>query len=229
MDKKFNRNGEIRATQVMLVSDGAKPEVMTLNQALDLAYEQDLDLVEINPNQDPPVCKVMDYGAFLYKEAKRQHENQKNSREQEVKEIRLRPVTDEGDVKTKVRQIQKFLEEGHKVRMVMRFKGREITFNKLGFELIERMQQLVGEVAKVEANPKMEGRQIVCILAPEAKVAKLDKKADKSESKADKPTPVIKIKASREAKELAQTQETAPQQTADVVAENVAVVKAPKP
>lgn len=173
MEKKFNKNEQIRAPEVLLVGvEGAKPELMSLESALSRAYDQDLDLVEIGPNQTPPVCKAMDFGAYLYQESKKRHESQKSGRERELKEMRLRPATDEGDFATKSRQLKEFLESGHKVKLSIRFRGREIAFSKQGFAQIERMRESVGEAGKLESPPRMDGRQIVCLFAPEAKSPK---------------------------------------------------------
>ena len=167
MEKRFRKNEQItRVAQVMLVEEGQKPQVMGLEQALSLAYERELDLVEIGPNQSPPVCKIMDFGAHLYQESKKLAQSQKKGREQEVKEMRFRPATDEGDFNTKSKQLRAFLEKGHKVKVTIRFRGREIAHSRIGFEMIQRVSQVVEEAGQLESPAKMEGRQLVTIFAP---------------------------------------------------------------
>ena len=133
---------------------------------MQLADEAGLDLVEISPNASPPVCKIMDFGKFKYEQQKRESEAKKKQKVIEVKEIKFRPNTDTHDYDVKMRSIMKFLGEGDRVKITLRFRGREMAHQELGRELLERVAQDVEEVAKVENMPKMEGRQMVMMIAP---------------------------------------------------------------
>ena len=130
------------------------------------AFELGLDLVELQPNAEPPVCKILDYGKFKYQAQKRANEARKKQKIIEVKEIKLRPNIDEHDDQVKMRAVQKFLDAGDKVKITLRFRGREMAHIDLGSQLLERVKGEVDEFAKIEANPKMEGRQMIMVLAP---------------------------------------------------------------
>ncbi len=130
------------------------------------AFELGLDLVELQPNAEPPVCKILDYGKFKYQAQKRANEARKKQKIIEVKEIKLRPNIDEHDYQVKMRAVQKFLDAGDKVKITLRFRGREMAHIDLGSQLLERVKGEVDEFAKIEANPKMEGRQMIMVLAP---------------------------------------------------------------
>jgi translation initiation factor IF-3 len=129
----------------------------------------DIDLVEIAPQASPPVCRLMDYGKFKYAESKRQHEAKMKQKQVHVKEIKFRPGTDEGDYKIKLRNITRFIEDGDKAKITLRFRGREITHQELGMALLKRVEEDTKEFAQVEQFPKMEGRQMVMVLAPAKK------------------------------------------------------------
>ncbi len=133
------------------------------------AEELDIDLVEIAPQASPPVCRLMDYGKFKYAESKRQHEAKMKQKQVHVKEIKFRPGTDEGDYKIKLRNITRFIEDGDKAKITLRFRGREITHQELGMALLKRVEEDTKEFAQVEQFPKMEGRQMVMVLAPAKK------------------------------------------------------------
>ena len=130
------------------------------------AFELGLDLVELQPNAEPPVCKILDYGKFKYQAQKRANEARKKQKIIEVKEIKLRPNIDEHDYQVKMRAVQKFLDAGDKVKITLRFRGREMAHIDLGSQLLERVKGEVDEFAKIEASPKMEGRQMIMVLAP---------------------------------------------------------------
>lgn len=167
MEKNHRRNREITGDKILLVGVSEKPLEMSLREAQSRADDEGLDLVEIAVNdKGQPVCKVMDYGAFLYHEAKRMHENQKKNRDHEIKEMRFRPVTDEGDFNTKVKQMVGFLEKGHKVKVAIRFKGREITFAQAGFEMMGKISAALESIAKSEIQQKVEGRQLTGMFSP---------------------------------------------------------------
>ena len=160
-------NGEIDAPQVRLVgADGEMRGVVTLRDALTAAEEAGLDLVEVAPTADPPVCKVLDFGKFKYEAQKKRNEARKKQKIIEVKEIKLRPTIDVHDYDVKMRSAKRFLEEGDKVKVTMRFRGRELAHQELGMDLLNRVRDQFDEIAKVEQMPRMEGRQMIMILAP---------------------------------------------------------------
>ena len=134
-----------------------------------LAEEAGVDLVEIAPMAQPPVCRIMDYGKFKYQEQKRQHEQKLKQKQVQVKEIKFRPGTDEGDYNIKMRNITRFLEDGDKVKVTLRFRGREMAHQQLGAQLLERVKEELAEIGTVEQFPKMEGRQMVMMIAPKKK------------------------------------------------------------
>lgn len=140
--------------------------IVTLSEAFAQAEEIDIDLVEIAPNANPPVCRLMDYGKFKYAESKRLHEQKLKQKNVQIKEVKFRPATDTGDYTIKVRNITRFLEGGDKVKCTLRFRGREITHQEFGLALLRRVQADLIEIAVVEQFPKMEGRQMVMVLAP---------------------------------------------------------------
>jgi translation initiation factor IF-3 len=140
--------------------------VVTPEQAMDMAYEAELDLVEISPNADPPVCKIMDYGKYKYEQQKRESEARKKQKVIEVKEVKFRPNTDTHDYDVKMRNVMRFLEAGDKVKVTLRFRGREMAHQDLGRELLQRVAGDVDGVGKVENMPKMEGRQMVMMIGP---------------------------------------------------------------
>ncbi len=137
-----------------------------MTQALKIAEEAGLDLVEIVPNANPPVCKILDYGKFRFLEQKKASEARKRQKVVEIKEIKLRPGIDEHDYDTKMKAVRRFFEEGDKVKVTLRFRGREMAHQDIGFRLLERVKAETGALAKVEAEPSMEGRQMVMVLAP---------------------------------------------------------------
>ena len=144
--------------------------IVALAEAFAKAEEADIDLVEIAPNAVPPVCRLMDYGKFKYAESKKQHEVKLKQKQVQVKEIKFRPGTDDGDYAIKVRNIIRFIEDGDKAKITLRFRGREITHQEFGLALLRRVEADTKEVAVVEQFPKMEGRQMVMVLGPHKKV-----------------------------------------------------------
>jgi len=149
--------------------EGESLGIISISEALEKAAELDIDLVEIAPQASPPVCRLMDYGKFKYAESKRQHEAKMKQKQVHVKEIKFRPGTDEGDYKIKLRNITRFIEDGDKAKITLRFRGREITHQELGMALLKRVEEDTKEFAQVEQFPKMEGRQMVMVLAPAKK------------------------------------------------------------
>ncbi len=140
--------------------------VKTLDEALRIAEGAGLDLVEVSPNAEPPVCKILDYGKFRYEEQKKKHEARKKQKIIEVKEIKLRPNIDQHDYDVKMRAVQRFVEGGDKVKVTMRFRGRELAHQELGMEVLNRVRDQFEEQTKVEQFPRMEGRQMIMVLAP---------------------------------------------------------------
>nr|WP_241560066.1 translation initiation factor IF-3 [Solirhodobacter olei] len=147
-------------------AEGENLGVVTPNRAMMLAEEVGLDLVEISPNATPPVCKIMDFGKFKYEQQKREAEARKKQHIIEIKEIKFRPGTDTHDYEVKMRSVLKFLEGGDKVKITLRFRGREMAHQQLGLELLNRVAADVGELGKVENMPKLEGRQMVMMIGP---------------------------------------------------------------
>ncbi len=169
-DKEVRINGDITAPQIRLVGvDGEALGIVTLAEAFAKAEEADIDLVEIAPQAAPPVCRLMDYGKFKYAESKKQHEARLKQKQVQVKEVKFRPGTDEGDYNVKLRNLIRFLQEGDKAKITLRFRGREITHQELGLALLKRVEADLQEYAVVEQFPKMEGRQMVMVLAPHKK------------------------------------------------------------
>ncbi|MFN3293885.1 MAG: translation initiation factor IF-3 [Gemmobacter sp.] len=160
-------NDRIRAPEIRLIgANGENIGVVTPSRALMLAEEAGLDLVEISPNAEPPVCKIMDFGKFKYEQQKREAEARKKQKIIEIKEIKFRPGTDDHDYDVKMRSVLKFLGEGDKVKITLRFRGREMAHQQLGMDLLNRVAADVAEVGKIESMPKLEGRQMVMMIAP---------------------------------------------------------------
>jgi translation initiation factor IF-3 len=160
-------NDRIRAPEIRLIgADGSNVGVVSPEQAMRLAEEEGLDLVEISPNATPPVCKIMDFGKFKYEQQKRESEAKKKQKIIEVKEVKFRPNTDTHDYDVKMRNVMKFLEKGDKVKVTLRFRGREMAHQNLGRDLLERVAADVEGLGKVENMPRMEGRQMVMMIGP---------------------------------------------------------------
>ena len=160
-------NEDISAPRVRLVDErGQMLGVVTRNEALAKAVEAGFDLVEVSPNADPPVCKILDFGKYKYEEQKRRNEARKKQKVIEVKEIKLRPGIDDHDYDVKMRSMLKFIEEGDKVKVTMRFRGRELAHQELGMNVLMRVRDDLEEIAKVEQFPRMEGRQMTMVVSP---------------------------------------------------------------
>ena len=145
--------------------------IMAIAEAMQYAADNDLDLVEVSPNAAPPVCRVMDYGKYLFEESKKRQAAKKKQKQIQVKEVKFRPGTEEGDYQVKLRNLVRFLSEGDKAKITLRFRGREMAHQELGMKLLKRIEADLIEVGQVEQFPKMEGRQMVMVLAPKKKVA----------------------------------------------------------
>ncbi|MGK7652626.1 MULTISPECIES: translation initiation factor IF-3 [unclassified Roseovarius] len=163
-------NDKIRVPEIRLIgADGENVGVVTPERAMGMAEEAGLDLVEISPNANPPVCKIMDYGKYKYEQQKRESEARKKQKVIEVKEVKFRPNTDTHDYDVKMRNVFRFLENGDKVKITLRFRGREMAHQDLGRDLLQRVAEDIKDIGKVENMPKMEGRQMIMIIAPGAK------------------------------------------------------------
>nr|WP_281286835.1 translation initiation factor IF-3 [Luteibacter pinisoli] len=154
----------------MLGAEGEQMGIMETRDAIKAAEELGMDLVEIQPNGDPPVCKIMDYGKFKFEAQKKASAAKKKQKQVEIKEVKFRPVTDEGDYQIKLRKMREFLEEGDKVKVTIRFRGREMSHQDLGQNLARRVQTDIGEDGVVESFPRLEGRQMVMMIGPKKKV-----------------------------------------------------------
>ncbi len=160
-------NEDIEARSVRLVgADGSMLGVVGIHEAMGTAQAAGLDLVEVSPNAEPPVCKVLDYGRFKYEAQKKKNEARKKQKTIEVKEIKMRPGIEQHDYDTKMRSVRRFLEEGDKVKVTLRFRGRELAHQEVGRAVLQRVQTELGEAVKVEQFPKMEGRQMVMVMSP---------------------------------------------------------------
>ncbi len=160
-------NDRIDAREILLIDEkGQKVGVMSPRQALTMAEQAGLDLVEISPGTQPPVCKILDYGKYKYQAQKKANEARKKQKVIEIKEIKMRPNIDTHDYGVKMRSIKRFFEEGDKVKVTLRFRGREMAHQELGFELLQQVKSDTAEIAKVESEPRFEGRQVVMVLAP---------------------------------------------------------------
>ena len=160
----------ILAPEVRLIDqEGNQVGILPIQEAKELAGEAELDLVEISPNAEPPVCRVMDYGKYRFEESKKLQTARKKQKQIQVKEIKFRPGTDIGDYNVKLRNLVKFLTEGDKVKVTLRFRGREMAHQELGRDLLKRVEEDLRELGSVEQFPKMEGRQMVMVLAPKKK------------------------------------------------------------
>jgi translation initiation factor IF-3 len=169
---KANRlNEEITVPEIRLIGEeGEQVGVVSIRTALQMAEEAELDLVEIAPLAKPPVCRIMDYGKFKYQEAKKAHEAKLKQKQVQVKEVKLRPGTDENDYQIKLRNMTRFLEDGDKVKVTLRFRGREMAHQEFGMRQLERIKADLDALGQVEQMPKMEGRQMIMIIAPAKKV-----------------------------------------------------------
>jgi translation initiation factor IF-3 len=169
-EKQHRINGEITAPEVRLIGvNGEQIGIVSLATAQQMAEEAELDLVEIAPQAKPPVCRIMDYGKFKYRESKKRHEARLKQKQIQVKEIKFRPGTDEGDYQIKLRNLVRFLQEGDKAKVTLRFRGREMAHQEIGAKLLERVKADLEPYGIVEQFPKMEGRQMVMVLSPRKK------------------------------------------------------------
>ena len=169
-EREARINGEITAREIRLIgNEGEQLGVVILREAMALAEEHDVDLVEISPTAQPPVCKLMDYGKFKYEQSKKRHEAKQKQKQVQIKEVKFRPGTDEGDYQVKLKNLIRFLAEGDKAKVTLRFRGREMAHQDIGLALLKRVEADLVEVGTVEQFPRLEGRQMVMMIAPKKK------------------------------------------------------------
>jgi translation initiation factor IF-3 len=169
-EKGNRKNNEIRVPRVRVIgADGEMVGVLTREEALALAEESGMDLVEIQPTADPPVCRIMDYGKFKFEAQKKANAAKKKQKIVEIKELKFRPTTDEGDYNIKLRNLRRFLEEGDKVKVNIRFKGREMAHQELGMQMAARIEKDLADEVVIEQRPRLEGRQMIMMVAPKRK------------------------------------------------------------
>ena len=168
--KRVRRNEEIDGPEVRVIdSDGEQKGVMPVAQAIGLAKDEGLDLVEVAPTADPPVCRIMDFGKYLFEQNKKAQSARRKQKQVHIKEIKFRPGTEEGDYKVKLRKLVEFLEHGDKTKITLRFRGREMAHQELGANLLARVRDDLEEYGTVEQMPQMEGRQMIMVMAPKKK------------------------------------------------------------
>lgn len=166
----MRRNDEIEAKEIRVIgSDGEQVGVLSREAALQLASEAAMDLVEISPTAVPPVCRIMDFGKFLFETNKKAHAAKRKQKQIQVKEIKFRPGTDKGDYEIKMRNLVRFLEAGDKAKVTLRFRGREMAHQEIGVQLLQKVRQDLEAIGTVEQFPRMEGRQMVMVIAPKKK------------------------------------------------------------
>ncbi|MFI4886842.1 MAG: translation initiation factor IF-3 [Steroidobacterales bacterium] len=168
--KRVRRNEDISAPQLRVIAaDGSQAGVMSRSEALQMAAASELDLVEVSPTAEPPVVRIMDYGKFLFEQSKKAHSAKRKQKQIQIKEVKFRPGTGEGDYQIKVRNLIRFLTEGDKAKITLRFRGREMVHQDIGRRLLDRVVGDLAEYGTVEQNPLMEGRQMVMVIAPKKK------------------------------------------------------------
>ncbi|MTD32654.1 translation initiation factor IF-3 [Paludibacterium denitrificans] len=169
-EREARINGEITAREIRLVGvEGEQIGVVSLREAMALAEENDVDLVEISPTAQPPVCKLMDFGKFKYEQSKKRHEAKQKQKQIQIKEVKFRPGTDDGDYQVKLRNLIRFLSDGDKAKVTLRFRGREMAHQDIGLSLLKRVEADLAEIGTVEQFPRLEGRQMVMMIAPKKK------------------------------------------------------------
>lgn len=173
-------NHRIRVPEIRVILEEEQLGIMPTHEALRLAEEKGLDLVEISPRAFPPVCRIMDYGKYKYEEAKKKQQQSKRASKVETKEIKFRPKTEEHDMDFKVKHVRRFLEGGNKVRLAVVFRGREITHPQTGMKVLNRVVELCNDIATVEATPNMEGRRMIMVIAPKPGVVRKAQEARKA-------------------------------------------------
>ncbi|WP_081647432.1 translation initiation factor IF-3 [Thioalkalivibrio sp. ALR17-21] len=168
--KTVRLNDQITSPKIRLIdAEGENRGITTSDEALEMARDSGLDLVEISPNAEPPVCRIMDYGKYKFEQSKKAQEARKKQKQIQIKEVKFRPGTDEGDYNVKLRNLRRFLEAGDKAKVTIRFRGREMRHQELGNQLLDKIEQDVSDIAVVEQRPKMEGRQMIMVMSARKK------------------------------------------------------------
>ncbi|HSK88311.1 MAG TPA: translation initiation factor IF-3 [Anaerolineales bacterium] len=194
----FRVNEGIRVAEVRLIGpDGSNVGVVPIRQALQIARDAELDLVEVSPNANPPVCRVIDYGKFIYERAKKEREAKRAQTKIEVKEIRLRPKTNEAHRGFKVDDARRWLLQGHKVRVTIKFRGREMDYPEIALEDLKEIATALADVASIEVAPQMEGRTMLVVMAPNKGAAKKKEKGEQPEGRAQAPAEKAEPQASK--------------------------------
>jgi translation initiation factor IF-3 len=171
LEREDRKNHQIAVPRVRVIgADGSQVGIMVTRDAIAKAEESGLDLVEVSPNADPPVCKIMDYGKYIYQKDKAAQQARKKQKQIQVKEVKFRPTTEEADYQTKLRALKAFLEEGDKIKVTVRFRGREMQHQELGARLMDRVKADLGEMAIIEQHPRLEMRQSVMVMSPKKKI-----------------------------------------------------------
>ena len=166
-EKRNRVNGEIRAERLRLIGeDGAQLGILSVDEALAEAEQRGFDVVEMSPNADPPVCRLMDYGKFQFQQSKKRQAARRRQQQTQIKEVKFRPGTDDGDYRVKLRNLRRFLDHGHKIKVTLWFRGREMAHQELGQKLLKRIEGDLEEEAKVEQFPKLEGRRLAMVMTP---------------------------------------------------------------
>ncbi|MCF6235327.1 MAG: translation initiation factor IF-3 [Gammaproteobacteria bacterium] len=169
-EKRLRLNNDIRVPSVRLIDgEGNQAGVVSIDEAKQAAEDAKMDLVEISPQADPPVCRIMDYGKFLFEENKKKHAARKKQKQVQVKEVKFRPGTESADYQVKLRNLTRFVDGGDRVKVTLRFRGREMLHQQLGRDLLKRIEGDLADIATVEQFPRMEGRQMVMLMAPRKK------------------------------------------------------------
>ena len=171
-EKRNRVNGEIRVERLRLIGeDGTQLGIVSVEEALAEAEERGFDVVEMSPNADPPVCRLMDYGKFQFQQSKKRQAARRKQQQTQIKEVKFRPGTDDGDYRVKLRNLRRFLDHGHKIKVTLWFRGREMAHQELGLKLLKRIEGDLEEEAKVEQFPKLEGRRLAMVMTPRRPVA----------------------------------------------------------
>ena len=166
-EKRNRVNGEIRAERLRLIGeDGTQLGIVSVDEALAEAEQRGFDVVEMSPNADPPVCRLMDYGKFQFQQSKKRQAARRRQQQTQIKEVKFRPGTDDGDYRVKLRNLRRFLDHGHKIKVTLWFRGREMAHQELGLKLLQRIECDLEEEAKVEQFPKLEGRRLAMVMTP---------------------------------------------------------------
>jgi translation initiation factor IF-3 len=166
-EKRNRVNGEIRAESLRLIGeDGSQLGIVSMDEALAEAEQRGFDVVEMSPNADPPVCRLMDYGKFQFQQSKKKQAARRKQQQTQIKEVKFRPGTDDGDYRVKLRNLRRFLDHGHKIKVTLWFRGREMAHQELGLKLLRRIEGDLEEEAKVEQFPKLEGRRLGMVMTP---------------------------------------------------------------